>query len=50
MTGTDEYLHNWENLWEDDASFSQVLVQNSLVKVVSGVFDLGGLEDQSNSR
>lgn len=38
------YLHDWENLWEDDAGFSQVLVQNPLVKIIGGVFDLGGLE------
>lgn len=44
-----DYLHNWENLWEDNACFSQVLVQNPLVKVISSVFDLGGLENQSNS-
>ena len=44
------YLHDWKHLWEDDASFGQVLVENSLVKVISGVFDLGGLGDQSNSQ
>lgn len=50
MTRTNcRHLHNWENLWEDDAGFSQVLVQNSLVEVISGVFDLGGLENQSNA-
>lgn len=38
------YSHDRENLWKDDASFGQVLVQNPLVKVVSSVFDLCGLE------
>lgn len=42
-------LHDWENLWEDNARFSQVLVQNSLVKVIGGIFDLGGLENHSGS-
>lgn len=42
-------LHDWENLWEDDACFSQVFVQNSLVKVIGGIFDLGGLENHSGS-
>lgn len=39
----DDYSHNWKNLWEDNTSFSQVLVENALVKVISGVFDLSGL-------
>lgn len=45
----DDYSHNRENLWEDNASFSQVLVQNSLVKVISGIFDLSSLEKKQQS-
>lgn len=41
------YLHDWENLWEDDAGFSQVLIKNPLVELVGGVFDLCGLKTKS---
>lgn len=37
-------LHDGEHLREDNARFSQVLVQNPLVEVIGGVFDLRGLE------
>lgn len=37
------YLHDGEHLGEDDAGLGQVLVEDALVKVVGGVFDLRGL-------
>lgn len=37
------YLHNWKDLWEDDAGLRQVLVEDALVELVRGVLDQRGL-------
>lgn len=44
--GGRSYSHHGEHLGEDHAGLSQVLVEDALVKVVGGVFDLRGLEGQ----
>lgn len=40
------YSHHGEHLGEDHAGLGQVLVEDALVKVVGGVFDLRGLEER----
>lgn len=37
------YSHNRKDLWEDNAGFCQVLVEDALVELVRGVFHQRGL-------
>lgn len=43
------YSHNRKDLWEDDAGFCQILVEDALVELVRGVLHQRGLPGKEPS-